>query len=98
MNIIDIWQPVDQGLDREHLIPEYYDNEEEAQKRCNGFGLAPKPKKHLGLAISTPGEKTKVFIFASSEPIEIFHTTDEMKKARALAKLTPEERKLLGHG
>lgn len=97
MNIIDIFQPVEQGLDREHLIPEYYDNEEEAQKRCNGFGTAPKPKKHLGLAIPTNGA-TRVFLFASPEPIEIFHTTDEMKKARALAKLTPEERKLLGHG
>ncbi len=99
MNIIDIWQPVDAGMDGEHpFYNEYYDNYDEAKKRCNGMGYSPEPKKHLGLAIPTPNGKTKVFLFASSEPIEIFHTTEEMKKERALAKLTPEERKLLGHG
>lgn len=97
MNIIDIWQPVESGLDSSRTIDEYYDNEEEARKRCNGIGVAPSPIKRLGLAVPVPDGPAKVFIFASSTPITLYHTTDEMKKERALSKLTPEERKLLGH-
>lgn len=95
MKIIDVFQPVHQDMNGwNNEQDEYYDNEQEAQKHCNGMGFSPAPKKHLGLQL----EDGKVFIFRSSEPVRLFHTTDEMKKERALSKLTPEERKLLGHG
>lgn len=94
MKIIDVFQPVNRDINGwKSELDEYYDNEEEAQKHCTGMGFKPEVKKWLGLQL----EDGKVYLFASSTPIPVFHTTNEMKVAKALDKLTPEEKKLLGH-
>lgn len=95
MKIIDVFQPVHTDINGwRSESDELFDNEEEARKHCTGHaGLHTGPKKYLGLQL----EDGKVYIFQSTEPVRIYHTTDEMKKERALAKLSSEEKKLLGH-
>lgn len=95
MQIIDVYQPVHQGVDGRAIFQEeYYEDYDEAKKNCNGIGCQPEPNKLMGLKL----EKTdaQVFIFASPVPVPLFKTTNDMKRARALAKLTPEDRKALG--
>jgi hypothetical protein len=89
--IIDVFQPIHEDGTGIRSIEEYYETLEEAQKRCNGIGFSPQPVKRLGLKLND-----QVFLFASSTPVMLYKTTDEMKREMALAKLTDDEKKLLG--
>ncbi len=92
LKIDKVWQPVTQDNDGTN-IPSYsfFTTEEEAKKRCNGWGAAPDPISRDAVLL----EDGKVWLLEKS-PVDLYHSSEDMQKKQALAKLTAQERKLLG--
>lgn len=90
--LITVWQP--QTEDNEgNARPnrEFYASYGEAKKACSGYGKGPEPLERKALPI---GDNKALIV--ESFPVKIMETVLDAKKLAALAKLTAEERELLG--
>lgn len=86
-----VWQSVsDDNGGIGHIYGSFFWSREEAQKGCDGWGAPPAPKEHQAIIVDG-----KVFLLSNS--VTVYANCDELERARALEKLTPKERKALGH-
>jgi hypothetical protein len=69
----------------------FFSNKADAEKMCNGWGAAPPPKERDAVLM----DDGSVWLL-EKVPVPLYHSTEDMERKEALAKLSAREKTLLG--
>lgn len=86
-----VWQAIsDDTGGIGHIPGRFYWTRDAARADCDGWGTAPEPLVHDAVVLDT-GE-----VFLLKSVTSVYDCKEDVLRERALEKLTPQERKLLG--